>query len=116
MKIVTLADSERKIVLVAEVMHAAETCRENNQHDVFQATGNRYFLAVHVYRLYLGRDTTHEGDILIGVNTLADQVFTQPPHVTPAKILVLEDEFHIVRRVVGWIDLARSQRWWENGT
>jgi hypothetical protein len=62
-----------------------------------------YLFPAYVNGLYLCRDTANERDILIDVNTLANQMFAQSPHVTPAKVLVLENEFHIVRRIVGWI-------------
>ena len=37
-------------------------------------------------------NTANEGDLLVGVDALSRQELAHPPHIIPAKILVLEGE------------------------
>jgi hypothetical protein len=53
----------------------------------------------------LGDSIAYECNVLAGVDTLVDEMFTQPPHVISPEILVLENELDILRAPACFVDL-----------
>lgn len=58
------------------------------------------------------RDHANEGNILINKNTLTDKVFTEPPHLVTAQVLISKRELDIVSRmaILVYLDICVSKR------
>ena len=89
MNIVTFAERDLKIVLVVVVICPADTYRRaklvyGRYSDV------AYLHPIHIYILNLSSGSTDKLNFLTDVNTLPDQVFSEPPHIISAEVLILE--------------------------
>ena len=62
-----------------------------------KARGCVYIFAVDVDVLYLPSRRIYEVDLLPNVHAVMIELFPEPPHVTPPKVLVLEDDFNVIR-------------------
>lgn len=98
MKIVTLAERERKIGLVEGVTIAEETWTYGtNMRVLVQAIqeNDTHLRPLNVDVLYFGYDCADEIHFLIYVDTLPHQLLSQSPHVVATQILVLEYELEV---------------------
>lgn len=56
--------------------------------------------------MHTGGDNSNEGQFLVDVDRLTDEVLTHPPHLIATKVLVLESEFNIVCTPLVFVDLT----------
>lgn len=58
-----------------------------------------HLLAFDIDTLHFCGDHTDERDILVDKDTLTSEVFTEPPHLVAAQVLIGKREFDIVSRM-----------------
>jgi hypothetical protein len=70
-----------------------------------------YLLALDIDTLNFGGDHADERNILIDEDTLTDQMFTEPPHLVAAQVLIGKREFDIVSRmaILVYLDIYVSE-------
>ena len=95
MKMVTLAERDLKIVFVVVVICPADTyppssiCAWKTYGEV------EYLHPIDVDIMYSGSGSTKKLNFLADVNTLPGQLFSEPPHIISAEVLILEYQFNV---------------------